>query len=226
MDKNSAKDYCVIEVSDDQGKTWKACEVPESTGLAQPTIVETGPGQFLAYYRSRFADWIYSSTSKDGCAWTSPKPTQLPNNNASMQMVRLSNGHLAIAFNNPQKSQKRGTKKATSARVPLTVALSVDNGKTWPWVRDIDRGNPHGEPPVPEKILGVTIPPVAKKKFDDHLDTYEYPAIVQAQDGALHVAYTYHRRTMKHVIFKEDWIKQGDTVGVFKGDIHPNLPNR
>jgi predicted neuraminidase len=216
--KNSLNDYASIQISDDRGKTWKSCDVPESKGLAQPNIVETAPGRFLAFFRSRYADWIYSSTSTDGCTWTSPKPTQLPNNNASTQMVRLRNGHLAIAFNNTQKSPQRGTKKGNAPRVPLTVALSVDNGATWPWVRDIDRGNPRAENPVPEKILGVAIPPEAKKKFDDHLDTYEYPAIVQDQDGAIHVAYSFHRRTMKHVIFAEDWIQRGDTVGVFKGD--------
>jgi hypothetical protein len=29
---------------------------------------------------------------------------------------------------------------------------------------------------------------------------------------------SFHRRTMKHVIFAEEWIKEGDSVGVFKGD--------
>jgi predicted neuraminidase len=211
-------DYSAVQVSTDRGVTWKVCEVPESKGLAQPNVIALDSGHFVLYLRSRFADWIYQSTSTDGCNWTEPKPSQLPNNNASMQAVRLKNGHLVMAFNNTQKSIVRGTAAGRAKRMPLTVALSTDNGATWSWVRDIETGNKTPESPVPQVIAGVTLDEDERQKFNGHMNTYEYPAILQTASGEIMVAYSYHRRTVKAVIFSEGWIKEGGgSIGVFQG---------
>ncbi|HWB84217.1 MAG TPA: sialidase family protein [Bryobacteraceae bacterium] len=216
--KDVLKDYSAVQISQDRGETWKPCVVPDSGGLAQPDLVMLRPGRYLMFFRSRFADWIYRSTSTDACTWTKPEPTQLPNNNASMQAVLLNDGHLVMAFNNTQAKKNRDNVAGNAARVPLSVALSTDGGKTWPWVRDIEAGNLTLEPPVPNKISGVVLTQHEKDEFNDHLNTYEYPAILQAKDGRIYVAYSYHRRTIKCVNFEESWIKQGGTIGIFKGD--------
>jgi predicted neuraminidase len=57
------------------------------------------------------------------------------------------------------------------ARTPLNLARSTDEGKTWQ----------------------------AVTKFEDELGEFSYPAIIQAQDGILHVTYTWNRRHIKHV---------------------------
>eukprot|EP00959_Pyramimonas_sp_CCMP1952_P179634 3755948-Pyramimonas_sp.AAC.1 len=36
---------------------------------------------------------------------------------------------------------------------------------------------------------------------------YSYPALVQAPDGAIHLAYTWRRLTIKHVVISEGWIR-------------------
>ena len=49
--------------------------------------------------------------------------------------------------------------------------------------------------------------------------SFPYPAIVQAQDGSLHVTYSYYlnhlpkgeaSQTIKHAHFNVEWVKQGD----------------
>jgi predicted neuraminidase len=215
--KGAEKNYSVVEISTDRGQNWKSCRIPESDGLVQPDIVQLGSQRFLAFYRSRFADWVYRSESADGCVWTPPKPTQIPNNNSSVQVELLKNGHLVMAFNNTQATTTRD-KPGRAGRTPVSIALSEDGGKTWPWVRDIETGQEVPQEPVPETIAGLHLTPKEVKDFKGHLESYEYPSILQTPDGSIHAAYSFRRRTVKYVKFQEDWIKGGGTIGVFKGD--------
>jgi predicted neuraminidase len=205
-----------IQISSDQGSAWKTCNVPGSDGLVQPDVIQLSSEHFLALFRSRFADWVYKSTSDDGCGWTTPVPTQIPNNNSSTQAVRLADGHLVLAFNNSQASKSRG-KATTAARWPLSVALSVDGGRTWPWVRDVEGPNESSRGFVPDVVAGVDVRRL-KEAFLEHLYSYEYPSIIETPDGVIHMSYTFRRRTIKYAAFDEEWIKGGSTRGVFKGD--------
>lgn len=199
--------YSAMKITNDNGVHWKQCDVPQSNGLVQPSVLRLAPHRFIAFFRSRFADWIYKSKSSDGCKWSPPVPTQLPNNNSSIQAALLRNGHIVIVFNNVQATDKRG-KPTSAARKPLSVALSVDGGKTWPWVRDVETGVPGNDAAydLPEKT--------------GH-DEYSYPSIKQGPDGNLHMSYTFRRATIKYVTFSEQWIHDGGTIGQFKGDPKP-----
>jgi predicted neuraminidase len=199
--------YSAMKITSDGGAHWRECEVPDSKGLVQPSVLKLAPHRFIAFFRSRFADWIYKSESDDGCKWAAPVATHLPNNNASIQAALLSDGHVVMAFNNSNASAQRG-KPASGPRKPLSVALSVDGGKTWPWVRDVETGLPgkDAEYDLPDKV--------------GH-DEYSYPSIKQGPDGDLHMSYTFRRATIKYVTFSEDWIREGGTAGKFKGDSRP-----
>jgi len=196
--------YSAMKITNDKGAHWKQCDVPQSDGLVQPSVLRLAPHRFIAFFRSRFADWIYKSESSDGCEWSPPVPTQLPNNNASMQAALLRNGHIVIAFNNVNATNTRG-KPTSAARKPLSVALSVDGGKTWPWVRDVETG-------APGKDTEYNLPEKAGH------DEYSYPSIKQGPEGKLHLAYTFRRATIKYVTFSEKWIRNGRSLGQFKGD--------
>jgi predicted neuraminidase len=213
---SDADHYSAIRISTDQGHNWKECVMPNSNGLVQPDLVEVSPRRFLVFFRSRFADWIYTSSSEDGCSWTTPKTTQIPNNNSSIQAARLRNRHLVIAFNNIQATTTRG-KPTDYARFPLSVALSIDGGQTWPWVRDVDIGQDVPQEKIPNTMAGVDVSD-EQKTFFQHLFDYSYPSIMQTPDGLIHMSYTFRRRTIKYATFDEDWIKNGGTLGIFTGD--------
>jgi predicted neuraminidase len=70
-------------------------------------------------------------------------------------------------------------------RSPLSLALSPDEGRNWRQVRDLESGP--GE-------------------FTD-------PSILQTEDGAIHVTYTYQHRAIKHVTVNEEWIRAGSGPG-------------
>ena len=196
---NAQNDVSIVKISKDSGKTWTDCEVPSSGGLVQMNIIKLNEDHLLAFFRSRYADWIYRSQASDGCHWSAPVPTQLPNNNASIQAIRLADGHLVMVFNNAQAETTRENPR-TASRTVLSVALSEDNGKTWPWVRDLQSGD---EPPP----------------FRPGEDAeYAYPSVVQSPDGMIQTAFTFRRETIKYMTFAEQWIKAGSTDGVFKGD--------
>jgi predicted neuraminidase len=196
--------YSAMQLTSDGGKKWKECEVSQSHGLVQPSVVKLADGTFFALFRSRYADFIYQSTSRDGCDWTAPTPTHLPNNNSSIQLVKLHDGSLVLAFNNSSAGITHD-KPATSARKPLSIALSRDGGASWPWVRDIETGKAAGTP---------TEAHTGHAKHEE----YSYPSVLQDARGKIYVAYSYDRETIKVVRFDEKWIKQGQSEGEFKND--------
>ena len=194
--------YSVTQITTDGGRTWTQCDMPGTGGLIQPSVLKLKSGEYVAFFRSRSADFIYRSTSSNGCAWSEPQKTILPNNNSSIQAVALQNGDIVMAFNNTRAHIVAG-KPLNAARKPLTVAISPDGGIAWPWARDIEVGRPGvGED--------------GRLAKDTEREEYSYPSILQRHDGTLALAFTYRRATIKCAAFDEDWIKSGTTVGIYK----------
>ncbi|WP_378955894.1 exo-alpha-sialidase [Pelosinus sp. sgz500959] len=220
-------DTSAVKISADQGKTWTEYPVPNSVGCVHMNVEKLHDGSLLALYRSRWADNVYLSRSKDnGRTWTEPVATELPNNNSSIQFTVLNNGHLAIVFNNinatsanerrlslydeieDEEDSESVVVKALVAteevdpnkktafwgtpRAPMTIAISEDNGQTWPYKRDIEVGD------------GYCMTNNSKEKLNRE---YSYPSIKQTSDGKIHVTFTYFRQTIKYVRVTEEWVK-------------------
>ena len=154
-------------------REWKTgANLRDEGGLDQPAVVQLSDDSVLAFFRSTQAKGIImKSVSTDGgLVWSNPEPTEFPNPEAAISLERLRNGNLVLVYNNSPKN-----------RFPLSVAMSADDGKTWPWKRDIE-----------------TDP------FD-----FSYPCVMQSSDGLIHVSYTYKRINIKYATFNEAWIMQG-----------------
>lgn len=183
-------DPTVFQISEDQGKTWNTVEMPKSQGRVHANVVELTPGHLVAFLRSREADWIYRSQSlDDGDTWSSPEPTPLPNNNSSISAVKLQSGRVAVAYN---PTQRPGTEPGVAVwpglRCPVAVALSEDGGHTFPLIRYLELG---------EGFAG------AENRGNNR--QYEYPCLIQARDGSLHLAFAYqNRRGIKWMSFREE----------------------
>lgn len=218
-------DISAVRVSSDQGRTWGEVEVPNSVGCVHMNIDKLADGSLLALYRSRWADNIYMSRSTDnGRTWTEPVPTELPNNNSSIQFTGLANGHLAIVFNDISAAQ--ATERRTSLydeiedeeegqvapteepvvaadvrtafwgtpRAPMTLAVSEDGGRTWPFKRNLEVGD------------GYCMTNNSELQLNRE---YSYPSIKQTEDGAIHIAYTFFRQKIHYVRVREEWVKGG-----------------
>ncbi|WP_374727572.1 sialidase family protein [Haloactinomyces albus] len=208
-------DTSAVLVSDDEGASWEHHGVPGSTGCVHMNIVALDDGSLLALYRRRQADAIYRSHSVDGLTWSEPAATELPNNNSSIQATTLQDGKVALVFNASsardatarraslydeidgdglaepvQQAEAEGAAFWGAPRAPLTLALSSDNGHTWPVRRDLEVGDGYC---------------LTNNSTDGLNREFSYPSITQTADGALHVAFTYFRQAIKHVRIAPEW---------------------
>ncbi len=207
-------DTAAVLVSRDAGASWEMVDVPGSVGAVHMNIVPQGGGQMAAFYRNRFAAQILRGVSADdGVSWSAPEPTNLPNNNSSIQAIGLSDGRIAIVYNHSNASMSdarrhslydeiegeeaaQGEKPETATvaegrkaiwgvpRAPMSLAISEDGGKSFGNRRDLDTGD------------GYCLTNNSKDALNRE---YSYPSIAEGPDGALHIAYTYYRRAIKYV---------------------------
>lgn len=212
-------DISAVKISSDCGKTWRDVEVPQSLGCVHMNITTLPGGTLVALFRSRWADNIYYSQSVDnGESWSVPEPTELPNNNSSIQVTTLASGELALVFNHMSAAGARERRaslydeiddgdnsrkepEVTSGRsafwgaprAPMTVAISADGGKTWPWQRNLDEGDGYC---------------MTNNSLDKRNREFSYPSIKQGADGTLHIAYTWFRQAIKYVHVSPEWVKE------------------
>jgi len=154
--------------------------------------------------RSRLADHIYKSESFDyGDSWSEPVATPLPNNNSGISAIKLKSGRIAIAYNpaSAPEAVKNGS-AWPGLRCPVAVALSEDGGNTFPMIRVMELG---------EGYIGD------ENKANNR--QYEYPYLLQAKDGSLHLTFAYQtRRGVKWMTFSEEDVRaMGRTAAGVKG---------
>lgn len=191
-DTKNGSDITVMQISEDEGKSWRKVEVPESRGRVHANIIEIKPGKLVAFFRSRAADYIYISHSGDwGDSWGKPERTELPNNNSGISAIRLNSGALGIVCNPVGFNEDENLSVWPQQRCPVVVAISDDEGVTWPYRRVIEMG---------EGFTGE-----ANSQYNKR---YEYPVMMQTKDGKIHVAYSWaNRYCIKYVCIDEDWIR-------------------
>jgi predicted neuraminidase len=156
-------------------KQWTfSNEVRSRLGNIQPSVVDIGGDRMLAFCRRGGGygyvpdGFMVKTESRDGGrTWSPGVDTEFPNPNSAVDLIKLRNGHLVLIYNDSFRGD----------RMPLTMRVSTDNGKTWPSVRNI-----------------------VKKPGDDAA----YPFIIEAGDGKIHGVYTSGERTIvNHFVIDE-----------------------
>ncbi len=217
------RDYSGVMISDD-GQAWREVVVPDSIGCVHMNIGRLSDGTLVALYRSRWADYIYRSVSTDdGETWSAPVPTELPNNNSSIQFVVLSDDRLALVFNNSSALD------ATERRTSLYDEIDDDGlaeTAAAEAVAPIDDGDSRsafwGAPRAPMTLAispdrGLTWPTLRDLETGDGYcltnnsrdglnREYSYPSITASADGALHIAFTRYRQAIEYVRVDPAWL--------------------
>ncbi|MBS0263243.1 MAG: exo-alpha-sialidase [Planctomycetes bacterium] len=186
-------DFSIMALSDDWGATWTASTPLVSYGGVQPSVVRKKDGTLVALMRDNGPPpkrALKSESLDRGQTWTTVVDTDIPNPGAGLEVIALASGKWLLINNDTEQGRHK-----------LSVSLSDDEGATWKWHRPLELDEPG---------------PAAT--------TASYPSIIQGADGRLHASYTYTLKgqratpgphgkmeveTIKHVVFTEDFIRQG-----------------
>lgn len=157
-------------ISENDGETWEVTEALGGEPNQHPTLLERRDGSLLALLRPAGSQgYVLQSESLDGGQhWSDAIASELTSPFAALDAVRLADGRFVVVWNSN-----------VQARNPLTIAISEDEGKTWPIRRDLVTGE----------------------------GSFHYPAIIQTQDGLLHISFTNNRTTIDHIALTADWIE-------------------
>jgi predicted neuraminidase len=156
-------------------KQWSFTEkVHSRLGNIQPSVVQCDANHLLAICRRGGAydyvpdGFMVNTESHDGgLTWSGGVDTEYPNPNSAVDLIKLNNGHLVMIYND----------SFAGDRMPLTMRVSTDNGKTWPHARNI-----------------------VNRPGDDAA----YPFMIQTADGRIHGVYTSQERTViNHFVLDE-----------------------
>lgn len=168
-------------LSTDKGATWNyRGSIKSLTGKRdheENMIAEKPDGSLWMLMRSGAG--IEESFSTDGgFTWTHGKDANLTKTVSRFSLKRLSSGNLLLIYSSPPKNDK--------SRTYLTAALSVDEGKTWPYRLLLDR------------------------RFE-----VSYPDAQQDSDGNIYIIYDCNRWSSMEILLAkitEDDIMKGKLV--------------
>jgi len=178
-------DFSLIAITDNWGETWHFSEPIVGAGSIQPSLALRKDSSIVAYMRDngpppkRLAKSI--STDK-GKTWSMVEDSDVPNPGTAADVVVLRSGNWALVHNDIEEGRHR-----------LSVWLSKDEGKTWPYRKTLVNGTPGSE------VRG------------------HYPAIIQGSDGIIHISYTNQiagpegqpsLKNIVHACFSEKWLTE------------------
>jgi len=122
--------FSYFMISPDSGESWFWTGPVKGVPNQHPTLIQRENGDVFAMFRPSLFKRVARSVSHDrGRTWEEAVNTEIPNPGAAIDMVKLQDGRLVLAFNNSWKS-----------RNPLTLALSEDEGESWSYKRDLVTG--------------------------------------------------------------------------------------
>ncbi|MEI6678106.1 MAG: exo-alpha-sialidase [Mariniphaga sp.] len=173
----------LMAITEDRGAHWTFSEPILGGGAIQPSLALNKDGSLTILMRDNgpAPKRLMKSISKDqGTTWSSVEDTDIPNPGTAADVVVLASGNWALVLNDIEDGRHR-----------LSVILSVDEGKTWPYRKIIVNGQPGSA------VRG------------------HYPAIIQGKDGQIHICYTNQiagptgkpdLKNIVHASFSEEWL--------------------
>lgn len=160
-----------VDISEDQGETWLPTETLildrdkiTGEGVIQPALWESQPLHVHMLLRTSAGKIGRSDSDDSGLTWSPVELTEMPNNNSGIDVAHFAGDTLALVYNPVGENWGK--------RNPIALAVSFDNGHTWPIKQIIEEGTEG--------------------------DEFSYPTILH-ENGKLVFCYTWNRRHIKFV---------------------------
>ena len=93
----------------------------------EPGVIQLADGSVMMYIRADTGYQWYAISHDDGTCWSEVKAAPFEGPLSPATMMRLADGRLLLVWNDHEGRGDLG-----SARTPLTVAISEDEGASWP----------------------------------------------------------------------------------------------
>jgi predicted neuraminidase len=181
--------FSIMAITDDFGKTWQFSDPLVGAGNIQPSMAIKKDGSIVAYMRDNGPApkrHMISESKDNGMTWSLVSESELVNEGSGSDLVTLSNGHWAIAYNDTE-----------NGRYTLAVSLSEDEGKTWKYKRhieldmneDVKKRNKYSYPSIIQGKDGMIHVVYSYHKYN---------------------TLPFDDDTIKYIRFTEEWIKEGD----------------
>jgi len=180
--------FSLMAITDDGGKNWQFSEPLVAPGNIQPSIAKKADGTLVAYMRDNGPppQRLHVSTSADkGLTWSPVRDSELPNPGSGADVVTMSNGHWALAYNDTE-----------DGRHSLAVSISTDEGKSWEYTRHLEldtRGR--------NTATSSAYPSIIQGRGGIMHVVYSYHHNDRRSEP---------NKTIKYARFNEEWVRQGD----------------
>jgi len=115
--------------SDDDGASWRMSAKPvcDARGASEPVVVELKDDRLMMLLRNRSGRILKCYSEDGGEKWSGAQPLGPTSPAAPCQCKRLRTGDLLLVWNNH-----------ANTRLPLTTAVSTDEGETWTHYRNLE----------------------------------------------------------------------------------------
>ncbi len=166
-------------------------------GAIQPVLFLDTPEQAMAYFRqtrarSQIKQIPASSTSDAGQSWQIAKDVEIPNPNAAIAGLSLSNGMRLLVLNNIEAGRHRLV-------MAMSNSATINDASTWQVVRVLEDDE--------------ALPNESRREFS-------YPYLVTSDGEDAHLVYTWDRKKIRHVHFSGAWLKQAQDQMQKQSDEH------
>jgi predicted neuraminidase len=162
-----------------EGRVLDKIRLTSGRHSIQPVIVPSDERNAIAFLRNcgHPSRAILTQFSLDAGQHWSP-----------LQPLSLPNPNSAIAaVRLPDGSMVLAYNHTTSQRRNLSLASSRDEGRSW------------------QRFY--TLEDSTEESTEATKGSFSYPCIIRADDGTIHVAYTWNRTRIKHAMFNEEWVR-------------------
>ncbi len=208
-------------VSDDGGKTWKdRHRLPDKgIGPVKNKPIQMADGSIWCPSSTEHDGWrIHLEVTRDlGKTWTSTGPLNAKDKGAIQpSLLTYSDGRQQMLCRNQDGKGKlwqtwsadRGKTWSPLQPTPLpnpnagTDAVTLSDGRQLLVYNHTNRGGPF---PQGREMLNVAITRDGKKwsaamVLERSKGEHSYPAVIQTADGRVHIAYTWKRKRVRHVV--------------------------